>query len=92
MEQNQFEKGNGKRLTQYDRVLRHLKEKGSITSLQAFREYGIMRLSAIIFNLRKDGYNIENENITRKNRYGDKIWFAKYVLKPVKVVELWQEF
>ena len=83
-----FEKGNGKRLTHYDRVLRHLKEKGSITSLQAFREYGITRLSAVIFNLRKDGYVIENENITRKNRYGDKIWFAKYILLPIKEIEL----
>lgn len=81
MEQNQFERGNGKRLTQYDRVLRHLKEKGNITSLQAFREYGITRLSAVIFNLRRDGYIIVNEFITRKNRYGDKVSFAKYILK-----------
>ena len=81
METTQFEKGNGKRLTQYDRVLRHLKEKGNITSLQAFREYGITRLSAVIFNLRKDGYIIVDEFITRANRYGDKVSFAKYILK-----------
>ena len=31
METTQFEKGNGKRLTQYDMVLIHLKEKGRIT-------------------------------------------------------------
>ena len=77
----QFIEGNGKRLTQYDRVLRHLREKGNITSLQAFRDYGITRLSAIIFNLRQDGYIIVNEFITRKNRYGDKVSFAKYILK-----------
>lgn len=87
-EQDIFEKGNGKRLTHYDRVLRHLKDNGSITSLQAFREYGITRLSAVIYNLRKDGYVIENEVVKRKNRYGDKIWFAKYILKDIKVVEL----
>jgi len=76
----QFNEGNGKRLTQYDRVLRHLRERGNITSLQAFRDYGITRLSAIIFNLRKDGYNITSEYMSRKNRYGDKVKFVKYVL------------
>lgn len=87
-EQNQFVKGNGKRLTQYDRVLQFLKEKGSITSLQAFREFGATRLSAIIFNLRRNGYCIVNEYITKKNRYGDKITFAKYVLTEINEVEL----
>ena len=77
----QFNAGTKKRTTQYDRVLRHLTERGNITSLQAFREYGITRLSAIIFNLRADGYNIVSEFITRKNRYGDKVSFAKYILK-----------
>lgn len=81
MEQNQFERGNGKRLTQYDRVLMYLKEHGSITSLQAIRLFGATRLSAVIFNLRKDGYIIVDEFITRKNRYGDKVSFAKYILK-----------
>lgn len=70
-----------KRETHYDRVLRHLKEKGSITSLQSFRLFGATRLSAIIFELRKDGYNIESKRIKMRNRYGDVVHFAKYVLK-----------
>lgn len=67
--------------THYDRVLRHLKEKGHITSLEAFREYGLTRLSAIIFNLRKDGYNITSDKVGRKNRYGKMVYFAKYILE-----------
>lgn len=51
------------------------------TSWQAFEWYGITRLSAIIFELRKDGYNIESETLKMKNRYGDPVHFAKYVLK-----------
>lgn len=81
MEQNQFEKGNGKRLTQYDRVLRHLKEKGSITSLQAIDLFGATRLSAIIYDLRHDGYDIVTETETGLNRFGEKTHFAKYILK-----------
>lgn len=67
--------------THYDRVLRHLKEKGHITSLEAFREYGITRLSAVIFNLRQDGYNICSDRASRKNRYGKMVTFAKYTLR-----------
>lgn len=67
--------------THYDRVLKHLRERKSITSLEAFREYGITRLSAIIFNLRKDGYTISSNKVGRKNRYGTMVYFAKYVLE-----------
>ena len=69
-----------KRVTHYDRILNHLRFKGSITSLQAFREYGITRLSAVIFDLRQNGYNITSTNVGRLNRYGDKVYFAKYTL------------
>ena len=68
-------------MTHYDRVLQHLQDFGGITSWEAFEWYGITRLSAIIFDLRKDGYPIENETICSKNRYGDPVHFAKYVLK-----------
>jgi hypothetical protein len=67
--------------THYDRILAHLQAKGYITSWQAIREYGITRLSAVIFDLRRDGHNIESQTVCKKNRYGDKIHYAKYVLK-----------
>lgn len=70
------------RLTQRDRILRHLKDFGSITSWQSFTEYGITRLSAIIYNLKHiDGYDFVEEWQTRTNRYGEKTSFKKYILK-----------
>ena len=69
-----------KRITHSDRILAYLQDKGHITSWQAIREFGITRLSAVIYNLRHDGYNIQSESVSRKNRYGDKVTFAKYVL------------
>ena len=45
--------GKNKELTQEDRVLRHLKQIGHITSWEAIKEYGITRLSAKIYNLRR---------------------------------------
>ena len=35
-----------KTLTQKDRIIRHLNDKGSITALEAMKEYGIMRLTS----------------------------------------------
>lgn len=66
--------------THYDRILRHLKDYGSITSWEAFEEYGNTRLSATIFLLRKDGWKISSNKVGRKNRYGKMVYFAEYVL------------
>jgi hypothetical protein len=44
--------------TKTDQVLKHLKEKGSIDSWTAIQQYGATRLSAIIFNLRRRGFDI----------------------------------
>lgn len=59
-------------------VLRHLKEYGSITTFEAFTEYGATRLSAIIFELRKK-HIITDEWIERTNRFGENVRFKKYL-------------
>lgn len=62
-------------------VLEHLLKKGSITSWDAIKKYGATRLSAIIFNLRKRGYDIVTLEIDGKDRYGQRCPYAKYILK-----------
>ena len=69
--------------TQYDMILQYLKEHGSITQLDALREFGCMRLAARIAVLKERGYQIESENEFSKNRYGDKIRYARYFLNEV---------
>jgi hypothetical protein len=66
--------------TQKDRVLRHMQDYGSITSWDSFTEYGITRLSAIIFVLKEEGCKFTEEWITSKNRYNEKTQFKKYIL------------
>ena len=46
------------RTTKTAQVLKHLKEKGSIDSWTAIQLYGATRLSAIIFVLRRRGFDI----------------------------------
>lgn len=71
-----------KKITQYDRVLEHLKKNSKgLSQMQAVRLYGAYRLSAIIYNLRNDGYNISTTFKTSKNRYGDSVTYAIYKLE-----------
>mgnify|MGYP003138122816 FL=1 len=69
--------------SQSDAVLWHLKTYGSITSYEAIKEYGATRLSAIIFNHRKDGYDIDSMPLTKETRFGRKTTIAKYIYTPV---------
>ena len=40
-------------------ILHHLKAKGPITPLEALEEYGVFRLGARIFDLRRQGHPID---------------------------------
>ena len=57
-------------------VLNHLKNDNSITPLEALNKFGAFRLSAIIFDLKKDGYDIDTEIITNGGKH-----YANYKLK-----------
>ena len=67
-------------MSQCNRVLQHLQAYGSITPLEAMQEYGIMRLGARIYDLKKMGYSIDSSMETGKNRYGENISYARYSL------------
>lgn len=69
------------KMTQEKAVLNHLKKHGTITPFVAFEMYGITRLACIIHGLRKDGYDIETEDATTVNRYGNHTTYAKYHLR-----------
>lgn len=60
-------------------VIKHLQEKGNITSMEAIKLYGATRLSAIIFNLRKRGYVITNKQEVDTDRYGNECRYVRYV-------------
>ena len=67
--------------TKASKVLEHLQKYGSITSWEAIDKYGATRLSAIIYNLRDDGYDIVSERIPFTDRFGDSHSFNRYILK-----------
>lgn len=60
-------------------VLYYMKTHSSITSLEAIKMFDATRLSAIIHNLRKMGYDIESKDCVTKDKYGKVIHYSKYV-------------
>lgn len=67
--------------TQCERILRHLRDYGSITQKEAYAEYGITRLASRINDLNKKGFIITSETVTGKNRYGEDTHFSLYRLE-----------
>lgn len=70
-------------MTQKERIINYIKEFGSITSLDAYKDLGITQLGARIDGLKKDGYIFKTEWESGKNRYGDKIDYKRYYLENV---------
>ena len=68
-------------MTQCEMILRHMKEIGSISPIDALREYGCMRLAARISDLRKQGHEINSEWVTYEGRYEKDVSFKCYGLR-----------
>jgi len=65
-------------VSQKKMVLDYITEFGSITPLDAFRDLGITRLSAIVFRLREEGHDIDKAIEIGKNRFGNLTRYARY--------------
>lgn len=68
-------------MTKVEKVLEHLQSGKTISSMEAFELYGATRLSAIIFDLKERGHDIETVMVDGHDRYGAKVRFARYRLK-----------
>ena len=68
------------KISQVKTIENHLKKYGSITQYEAWKRYGVSRLSAVIYDLRKQGLNIvTTDKKVKSHRWGTTI-VAKYVL------------
>ena len=66
--------------TQCNKILAYLKENGSITPKDAYKEFDCMRLAAQIHNLKQQGIDIKTTIEKTKNRYGRTVCYARYSL------------
>ena len=70
-------------MTQNERVLRHLEDVGELSPVDAMERYGIMRLGARIWDLRREGHRITRTMKSCTNRYGDTVRYASYRMEVV---------
>lgn len=61
-------------------VLAYMKEHGSITSMEAIKEFGCTRLAAYISILKRQGHPITTTMEKSENRHGRNVKFARYHL------------
>lgn len=73
--------------TKTTNVKEHLEKQGSITIWEAIQLYGATRLSAIIYNLRKRGYKINNNWKEETDRNGEKTRYVEYKLDVEQMVK-----
>ena len=70
-------------MTKKEKVLNHLQNNKSITSLEAFNLFNATRLSSIIYDLRKEGYKIETLKIPfTEQGSGATSYYGKYIYHP----------
>lgn len=70
-----------KKISKNQRIVNHLLKHKKITSNEAWRLYGVSRLSAVIWTLRHNGgYKIESYTIHPIDRFGDRCNCAEYHL------------
>lgn len=67
-------------ITKTNQVKTHLIEKGFINTWMAIELYGATRLSAIIYNLRNRGMDIQSVPKSTLDRNGNTCNFVDYVL------------
>lgn len=69
-----------KKLTQCDKILAYIRKHGSITPLDALREFNCMRLASRMSDLKARGYNVKSKMETAKNKNGEPVSYARYTI------------
>jgi len=67
-------------MTQAHRVLDWLESGKTITTLDSFRDLGITRLAARIYELKKEGHTINKRTFKVINRWSEECHIAEYFI------------
>lgn len=69
-----------KKPSQTERVLNYIKERGSITQLEAYNKLGVVRLPSRIHELKRNGVDIVSKMEQVTNRHNEKCYIKRYRL------------
>lgn len=68
-------------MTQCERIIEYIKEFGSISPMEAFRDLGITKLATRVSEMKMEGIEFEQKYEKAKNRYGESVYYMRYFLK-----------
>ena len=68
------------KITQRDRVINYIREFGSISSWEAYKDLGVTQLATRIKELKEQGYEFRTEWESSTNRFGEKTDYKRYYL------------
>lgn len=68
-------------MNQEQKIIDYVERFGSITTLDAFRDLAITRLSARIFNIKNMGYKVSRIREISKNRFGEDVNYSRYFIE-----------
>lgn len=68
-------------MNQEQKIIDYIERFGSITTLDAFKDLAITRLSARIFNIKNMGYKVTSIRETSKNRFGEDVNYSRYFIE-----------
>ena len=68
-------------MNQYEKIMMYMKDFGSISPMEAFKDLGITKLATRISEMRADGMEFDQRMESAKNRYGDKVRYMRYFFK-----------
>lgn len=67
-------------MTQQQRILQYMRDFGSISPMEAFRDLGITKLATRISEMTRGGQTVAKQMETSRNRYGDTVRYMRYRL------------
>lgn len=68
-------------MTQCERIIAYIKEFGSISPMEAFRDLGITKLATRVSEMKMEGIEFDQRYEKAKNRYGEDVHYMRYYLK-----------
>lgn len=65
-------------MTQEEAIVKFLEKHSWISPMQAFEYLGITKLATRVSEMKQKGFVFEDEDVTKKTRYGRTATFKKY--------------
>ncbi len=71
---------NATKTSQCRRIVQYMLDHGSITTLEAVRDLGVLRLASRIMDLVRQGVPIARETVMVGNRYDEMVYVTRYTI------------